>query len=107
MAIFTSGIVTQAQLADTVKKAVAKLDDNEVRLVRYSVGTDSTGDISIFFRILLSDAASQESRLGEVTGRISTILFDEIKPYENWGILPYFSFRSESEQAQQHDMAWE
>jgi hypothetical protein len=106
MAIFSRGIVNQAQLAEAVKRAIAKLDTAEVRLVRHSIGTDSTGEISIFFRILLSDAASQESRLGEVTGRVSTILFDEIRPHEEWGVLLYFSFRSESEQAEHRDAAW-
>ncbi|MBZ5624547.1 MAG: hypothetical protein LAQ69_38480 [Acidobacteriia bacterium] len=88
-------------------EAVAKLDKSEVRLVRYSIGVDSSGESSIFFRILLSDAASQESRLGDVTTRIATILFDAINPYENWGVFPYFNFRSESEQAKRYDAAWE
>lgn len=107
MAVYPSGIVNQAQIAEAVEKAKAKLDKNEVRLVRYSIGVDSSGEISIFFRILLSDYASQESRLGDVTTRVATILFDEINPYENWGVLPYFSFRSESEQRKRYDAAWE
>ncbi|SPF50827.1 hypothetical protein SBA4_4530008 [Candidatus Sulfopaludibacter sp. SbA4] len=106
MPILPSGIVNQAQLAEDVRRVVAKLDTDEVRSVRYRIGTDSTGEISIFFRIILSDAASQESRLGEVTGRVSRVLFDEVGSYEKWGIYPYFSFRSESEQAWHYDGAW-
>ncbi|SPF38764.1 hypothetical protein SBA4_2230016 [Candidatus Sulfopaludibacter sp. SbA4] len=53
MAIYPSGIVNQAQLAEAVEKAKAKLDKNEVRLVRYSIGVDSGGEMAIFFRILL------------------------------------------------------
>jgi hypothetical protein len=106
MALHSTAIVNQAQLAAAVRNAVAKLDPNEVRLVRYSTGVDSTGEITIFFRILLSDYASQESRLGDVTTRVSTILFDEIKPFDNWGILPDLSFRSESEQRNHYDAAW-
>jgi hypothetical protein len=107
MAIFPSAIVNQAELAEAVEKATAKLDENEVRLVRYSIGVDMSGEMSIFFRILLSDYASQESRLGDVTTRVATILLDEIKPYDHWGVLPYFSFRSESEQRKRYDAAWE
>lgn len=101
-----SGTVHQAQIADIVERAKAKLDKNEVRRVLYSIGVDSSGEMSIFFRILLTDEASQEERLGDVTTRVSTILFDELHPYENWGILPYFSFRSESEQRRHYDAAW-
>ena len=79
---------------------------NEVVRVKYSLGTDSSGEPSIFFRIVLSDAASREDGLADVTGRIATILFDEIRPYENWGLLPYFSFRSKSEQAIRNDPEW-
>ena len=106
MATHTSGIIHQAHLAEAVERATANLDPSEVRLVRYSIGTDSTGEITIFFRILLSDDASQEERLGDITTRVEAILFDEIKPFDNWGILPDFSFRSESEQHNHYDAAW-
>jgi len=46
-------------------------------------------------------ATSAQERL-----RHNSILFDEIRPYENWGILPDFSFRSESEQVKHYDAAW-
>ena len=106
MALSPTGIIHQAQLAAAVRNAEAKLDPTEVRLVRYSVGVDSTGEITIFFRILLTDYASQETRLGDVTTRVETILFDEIKPFDNWGVLPEFTFRSESEQRTRFDAAW-
>jgi hypothetical protein len=70
----------------------------------YSLGTDSTGEPSIF-RIVLTDAASREDKLAEVTSRISTIL-DQIRPQENWGLLSYFSFRSKSEQEELNDPDW-
>jgi hypothetical protein len=106
MATHTSGIVHQAQLAEAVERARAKLDPSEVRLVRYNIGTDSTGEITIFFRVLLSDYASQEERLGDIATRIEAIIFDEIKSFDNWGILPDFSFRSESEQRDHYDASW-
>jgi hypothetical protein len=101
-----TGFVHQAHLATEIAKAVRKLGKDTVVGVNYSLGTDSTGDASIFFRIVLTDAASQEDKLAEVTGRIETILYDEIRPQENWGLLPYFRFRSKSEQEELNDPEW-
>jgi hypothetical protein len=100
-----TGFVHQTQLANEIAKGVRKLGKETVR-VNYSLGTDSTGEPSIFFRIVLTDAASREDKLAEVTGRIETILFDELRPHENWGLLPYFSFRSKSEQEKRDDPEW-
>jgi hypothetical protein len=105
MAIVRTGVVNQTKLANEVNKAVRKLGKDVVR-VRYNVGTDWSGDPAIYFRIVLSDAASREDRLGDVAGRIRTILFEEIRPYENWGLIPYFNFRSKSEQAKRNEPEW-
>jgi len=100
-----TSFVHQTQLANEIAKAIRKLGKETVR-VNYSLGTDSTGEPSIFFRIVLTDAASREDKLAEVTGRIATIFFDEVRPQENWGLLPYFSFRSKSEQDRRNDPEW-
>ena len=105
MPIVPSGFVNQAQLASEVAKAIPKLGREVVR-VRHSIGEDTSGEPSIFFRIVLSDAASREDTLADVTGRIATVLFKEIRPYENWGLIPYFSFRSKSEQAKRNEPEW-
>jgi hypothetical protein len=102
-----TGFINQAQLADAVDQAVRKLRlGTEVVRVRHSIGVDTSGEPSIFFRIVLSDAASREATLADVTGNIATVLFDELRPYENWGLIPYFSFRSASEQAIRHEPEW-
>jgi hypothetical protein len=100
-----AGLVPQTQLGSQIAKAVRKLGKEAVR-VNYSLGEDSTGEPSIFFRVVLTDAASKEDKLAEVTGRIATSLFDELRPHENWGLLPYFSFRSKSEQQRRNDPEW-
>jgi hypothetical protein len=105
MPVAPTGYVHQTQLAGEIAKAVAKLGKDVVR-VKYSLEPDSTGEPSIFFRIVLTDAASREDRLAEVTSRIAALLFDEIRPHENWGMLPYFSFRSKSEQEKRNDPEW-
>lgn len=100
-----AGFVHQAQLSDQIAKVVRKLGKSVVR-VKYSLGVDSSGEPSIFFRIVLTDSASREDKLAQVTGRVATILFDELRPHENWGLLPYFSFRSKSEQEARNDPEW-
>jgi hypothetical protein len=87
-----------------VAEAVSKLGKEVVR-VRYRIRPDTTGDPAIYFRILLTDAASQWATLGEVTRNITNTL-EAINPYETWGLIPYFNFRSESEQAMRFDPEW-
>ena len=101
----STGYIDQTLLANAVAEAVQKLGGDVVR-VRHSVGADTDGDPSLFFRIVLTDAASRKEALGDVVGRIEKIVFDEIHPYENWGLIPYFSFRSQSEVAVRNDPAW-
>lgn len=100
-----TGSVHQSQLANEIAKAIRKLPKEVVR-VNYNLGTDSTGEPAIFFRIVLTDAASREDKLAQVTDRIAMILFDGVRPHENWGLLPYFSFRSKSEQDERNDPEW-
>jgi hypothetical protein len=54
-----------------------------------------TGEPSLFFRILLADASIRDDTIADLTRRIATALFDAIRPLENWGLRPYFNFRSQ------------
>jgi hypothetical protein len=49
--------------------------------------------------VILSDAASKRDQLLSVTDRVSKTIVREVEPLEAWGVLPYFNFRSQSEQA--------
>lgn len=104
MAIVPSGFVKQGKVASDLAKVARKLAPDVVR-IRHSIGTDWSGEPSIFFRIVLSDDASREDRLARITGRVTAALLDELKPPE-LGLLPYFSFRSQSEQAMLKEEAW-
>jgi hypothetical protein len=97
MPMVPAGFVHQGQLDAEIKSAVGKLGPEAVH-VTYTVGEDSTGEPSIFFRVVLADAATREDTLTEVTGRIVTTLVDQLRPIENWGLHPYFNFRSQSAQ---------
>ena len=98
MPTISRGFVDQGQLKDEVARAARALDPGEVREVRFSLGTDSSGEPAIFFAILLTPYGSQEYRLAEVTGRVATTLFDNIQPYNQWGLQSYFDFTSDKAQ---------
>ncbi len=90
-----TGFVNQAELTDAVVQAAKALDSREVRDVRFTLGSDADEEPSIFFGILLTPYASQRSRLAEVTGRVTTVLVDQLQPYDHWGLQPYFNFTSD------------
>lgn len=104
MAIVPAGLVHQGQLDAEIKTAIRKLGP-EAAQVSYGLGADSTGEPSVFFRIVLTDAAAKEEALADVTGRITTLLFDELLPMK-WGLHAYFNFRSYSEYQSRNDPEW-
>ena len=73
----------------------------------YMIGPDSTDEPSIFFRILLADAAIREDIIVDVTRRIADVLMDAVRPLEDWGLRPYFNYRSKSEQDRHRDPDFE
>jgi hypothetical protein len=78
-----------------VAEAAKTLDSREVRDVRFTLGPDADGEPSIFFGILLTPFGSHASRLADVTERVSTALFDQLQPYNHWGLQPYFNYTSD------------
>jgi hypothetical protein len=91
-----NGYVHQGQLDAIVKEAGALLGP-EVRQLTYSIGPDSTDEPSIFFRILLSDAAAREDTIVDVTRRIAEVLRARVRPLEDWNLRPYFNYRTGSQ----------
>ena len=90
-----TGLVNQAQLGEAVSEATKLLDSREVRQVRFTLGSDADREPSIFFAILPTPFAIQTSRFADVTGRVTTTLFDELQPFNRWGLQPYFNFTSD------------
>jgi len=97
-------LVNQNEIRAGVQRAVEALKPDVVR-IRYTVTADWTGEQSVFFRVVLSDHVSAESRLREITQRILFTVDSEVSPPE-W-LRTYFNFRSQSEQAQLREAAWE
>ena len=63
-----------------------------------TLGNDWIGELAVFFMIILADAASRRDQLLSITNQVSQAIVEEVRPWEQWGVLPYFNFRSQSEQ---------
>jgi len=78
----------------------------EVQRIRYTIGEDWSGDPAVFFRIVISEDFSSRDQIRKVSSHVKTTLREQIEPVEQWGVRPYFNFRSQSEQAVLQDEAW-
>jgi hypothetical protein len=101
----TRAFLQRGQLDAAIREIEPALGPDVVRL-RYSLGEDWTGDPAIFFRVLLSDRASRRDQLLQATNRIKSRIEDHLDPFARWGVLPYYSFRSQSEQDALKEEAW-
>ena len=90
------GLVQRRQLDQAIEPVKDRLGPDVVSL-RYSLGADWSGDAAIFFTIVLSDEASQRDRLLRSAKQIESAIDMQIEPFAEWGLLPYFSYRSQSE----------
>lgn len=105
MSLLSKGIVDRSELAELIDEEIQGIDPEVVR-VRYSFGYDWSGEPAVYFRVVLSDEASQEAMLTRVADRIESKLCDKVRLFEDWGLQPYFSFRSKSEQDGRNDPDW-
>ncbi len=90
-------------VADEVTKQFAP----DVIFIGFRIANDWTGKPSLFYRILLSDEAAKKGRISEVGQRVEKALDDRLQPYQRWDLYPYHDYRSQSEQAEIQDPAWE
>jgi hypothetical protein len=98
--------VPQAEIDAEVANVVSQLGPEVIR-VRHQVREDTTGDPAIYFRIVLADSALwPREPLRRSTRQVEDFLTGKLQPLSNWGLIPYFSFRSESEQATRHEPEW-
>lgn len=99
------GVAQRGALDAAIRDIVGTLGPDVIH-VRYTLGQDWTGDDAIFFRVLLSDRASKRDRLLQVTNRVRDRIVQTLEPVEQWGLLPYFEFRSQFGQAALQEEAW-
>jgi hypothetical protein len=63
-----------------------------------TLGTDWNGESAVFFEIVLADGIPR-AQLLPITRQISQSIVQQVQPLEEWGVLPYFNFLTQSEQA--------
>jgi hypothetical protein len=90
---------------DAAVLEVVNLLAPDVLNIRYDIDQDWSGDWAVFFRVLVSDEASDERNIGDVARRVRDLMSDRLDLPE-LGMFPHFNFRSESEQAKRRDPAW-
>lgn len=71
--------------------------------VRFTIDSDWSGDPAIFFWITLADEAADRAILSDTTHRVISYINEKMNPMSQWGLIPYFNFRSQSEQAKLRD----
>jgi hypothetical protein len=94
----------QAQFFAAVAQAASALPMPIVS-VTPSLGTDWNGESAVFFQIVLGDGTPR-SQLLNLTRQISQAIVQQVQPLEEWGVLPYFNFRTQSEQARIKEPTW-
>ena len=92
------------KLQADVRRASQQLG-NDVVGVNFTLGFDSMGFASIFFKVVLANHAINPNRLRQVAQQVSLTLMNELHTDES-GVHAYFNFRSQAEVAQIHDPAW-
>lgn len=90
--------VAQPTELDKHLKALAPFPSGVANL-RYTVDNDWSGDPAIFFWITLSDEAAHREVLSQSSRRVMDFITQRLDPVGQWGLIPYFYFRSQSEQA--------
>jgi hypothetical protein len=99
------------QLKDFAQRVdeVAKKFPTEVVRIRHSFSRDWDGDPAIYFRIVVTDEAVKRQPLLSLTQRIEDALIKDLALYQSEYSLyiPYFNFRTRSEQQRSNDPQWE
>jgi hypothetical protein len=95
-------LAQQAQFFAAVAQAASALP---IVSVTPSLGTDWNGESAVFFQVVLADGTPR-SQLLNLTKQISQTIIKQVQPLEEWGVLPYFDFRTQSEQARIKEPTW-
>lgn len=98
MAYLPRGIAQPAELIRHLNTLWPFPQDSGVVNCRFTFDNDWNGEPAIFFWITLSDESARRSVLPQTTRRIIDLITQKIDPAGQWGLIPYFNFRSQSEQ---------
>ena len=105
VAMVQRALVDQKKIRAGAQKAERALAPDVIRIL-FSFDENWVGEVSLYFRIVISDDAAKPARLRESTQRIIARVSREIKA-DDLGLETYFNFRSRSEQEELKDPLWE
>jgi hypothetical protein len=95
----------QAQFFDAVAQSASALLGPNLVSITPTLGTDYNGEPAVFFQVVLADGIPR-SRLLNITKEISWTIVQQVQPLEEWGVLPYFDFRTQAEQSRIKEPTW-
>jgi hypothetical protein len=101
--LFPPAIVKHSEIEAALGGVVRDLWPSIVR-IKYSIELDWNGEWGIFFKVVLADRA-----IRNVRENLTFSLLQRLGERLNWeqlGVIPYFNYRSESEQAELREPAW-
>ena len=75
---------------------------SQVLSVTPVLGTDWNGESAVFLQVVFADDAVPRNQLLAFTKEISQAIVLQVKPLEEWGVLPYFNFLTQSDAARMH-----
>jgi len=87
----------EAEFLDAVARVARQLSPDVVE-IRTTFGHDWTGEPSVFFMVILADTVTGPDQLLKMYHRVEDGIDRQVEPLEQWGVIPYFSARSKSEQ---------
>jgi len=97
------GVAQPAELAKHLNALLPFPPELGVVNFRYTLEDDWSGDPAIFFWVTLSDEAARMPKLSDNADRIQDLVTQRVDFAREWDLIPYFSFRSQSEQAKLKD----
>ena len=68
--------------------------------ITYTLGSDWAGDPAIFFHVVIPDALAEHDPRLRKSRHLIFDIEDALQPVGKWGVMPYFSFSTESRDAQ-------
>lgn len=88
----------QEEFFDAVAQVAGKLQPGVVSITP-KLGEDYDGEPSVVLEAVLAGGLDSDER-SKLRERVRWTIRQEILPMEEWGVLPYFRFRSQSAQEQ-------
>jgi hypothetical protein len=88
-------------------EAIAQVElPSEVVSVTPVLGTDGDGESAVFIEVVLADDRVPRPELLSFTKQVSRAIVWQVRPLEEWGVLPHFRFLTQTERSRMKEPAW-